>query len=271
MGRRVTVFTSRKTRIQIGSNMATLTIRLDDQTRDDLQAAAHSEGQTLSEFVRARLEDAVHDFGGQSSDVPKTAMETLSTRDRHMLALLHRILGRVLPEDANGTDGDKDYQLERAEVLESGFTTEYWAEFAGLQPELSMKDGKFVMDVLDMFRVTRYSIDRLDTEEETPLQDSTRDALDFRGFDRNDELERQMADYVAYLVTDDRWTEQKDYVLGPRRGNSHRKMIPIYSRMLSRYRMVRETRGRSGGIGSSLLSSDELEQIAAAVSHPPLG
>jgi hypothetical protein len=40
--------------------------------------------------------------------------------DRQVLALLHRILARVLPEGSCDIDGDDEYQLERARVLEAG-------------------------------------------------------------------------------------------------------------------------------------------------------
>lgn len=47
--------------------------------------------------------------------------------------------GRVLPEDANDVDGDREYQLERAQVIEKGFTAEHETEFCGIKPELSPK------------------------------------------------------------------------------------------------------------------------------------
>lgn len=55
------------------------------------------------------------------------APETTRIADRQTLSMLHRTLARVLPEDANDDDGIAAYQLERARVIESGFTGEYRA------------------------------------------------------------------------------------------------------------------------------------------------
>lgn len=251
--------------------MATITVRIDDALRDALQAKADEERQTLSDFVRDRLQNAIFAFreddrgeGDRSKDLEP---DTLSALDRHTLALLHRILGRVLPEDANDVDGDREYQLERAKVLERGFTKEYWTEFAGLRPELSPRNCEFVMDVLEMFRIALYSINDL-REQGVELDDSLQRALTFAGFDHNDVLEIQMSDYVRFLVQDDKWTEQEDFVLGPERGNSHHQTIPVYSRMLTEYREVKQHRSRKPGRKSYLLTEEELQRIAAAQVHP---
>lgn len=81
---------------------------------------ADDEGVTLSEFVRDLLMEAVvpvYEREAEHVDVP-AAPESMRIVDRQMLSLLHRILGRVLPEDANDVDGDLDYQLMRASILE---------------------------------------------------------------------------------------------------------------------------------------------------------
>lgn len=249
--------------------MATITVRIDDQTRDALQARAEGARQTLSDFVRDRLQDAVFDFRDEEPDKSAGGFEpdTLAPLDRHMLALLHRILGRVLPEDANGSDGDAAYQLERAAVLERGFTRAYSDEFLAIQPELSQRHCDFVMDVLDMFRIALYSIEDL-RKRGVVIDESFQQALTFDGFDHNDRLEGQMSDYVRYLVEDDKWAEQKDFVFGRDRGNSHFQAVPMYSRMLSEYREVKQNRARATGPRGYFLSEDELRKIAAARIHP---
>lgn len=251
--------------------MATITVRIDDAVRDALQARAEEERQTLSDFVRDRLQDAVfayrEDQGGKGDRSKELQPETLSALDRHTLSLLHRILGRVLPDDANDVDGDKEYQLERAKVLERGFTTEYWMEFAGLRPELTARNCEFVMDVLEMFRMMLYSLDALQ-EDGVENAESLRQALTFDGFDHNDPLENQMSDYVRFLVQNDKWTEQEDFVLGPERGNSYHQSIPIYSRMLTEYREVKQNPARKTGRKSYLLTEEELQRIAASRIHP---
>ena len=192
----------------------------------------------------------------------------MSVLDRHTLALLHRILARVMPEDANDVDGDLEYQLERAKVLERGYTSEYWIEFAGLRPELTARHSEFVKDVLDMFRIALYSMNDL-REQGVEVDVSLQRSLTFEGFDHNDLLEGQMADYVTYLVEDGKWEEQADVVLGNDRGNSHHQMMEVYSRMLTEYREVKQNPARkSGGAKSYLLTKDELQKIAGARVHP---
>ena len=128
--------------------------------------------------------------------------------DRQVLSLLHRILARVLPEDANDVDGDAEYQLTRAEVIESGFTGEYWREVAGFRTELSKRDCDRVLDILDMFRVITYSIKRL-KEQGATIDDDVAYELEFQGFDYRDGLEGHMASYVKFLMSDGRWAELK--------------------------------------------------------------
>lgn len=249
--------------------MATITVRIDEATRDALQAKAEEARQSLSDFVRDRLSDAV--FGFRSEEEPKASgglePDSMSALERHQLALLHRILARVLPEDSNDVDGDKGYQLERAKVLEHGYTSEYWVEFAGVQPELSARHCDFVNDVLELFRVALASLDEL-RKQGAEIDDSLERALKFEGFDHNDRLENQLASYVRFLVEDDKWTEQKDVVMGPARGNSHHQMYPVYSRMLTEFREVKQNPARKAGRRSYLLSEEELRRIAAARVHP---
>ncbi|WP_165788072.1 YfbU family protein [Arthrobacter glacialis] len=251
--------------------MATITVRIDDDVRDALQSKAEDVHQTLSEFVRDRLQDAVFDFRddkdrrkGRGGDLEP---DSLSALDRHTLALLHRILGRVLPEDENDVDGDKEYQLERAKVLERGFTKEYSVEFIGIEPELSPRHCDFVLDVLQMFRITLHSIKELQ-KQGAMVDENQRKALTFDGFDHNDLLESQMSDYVRFLVEGGKWSEQKDFVLGADYGNSYHQVIPRYSRMLTEYREVKQRRTRSVGLRSYILNEAELHKIAAARVHP---
>lgn len=248
--------------------MAVINVRVDDHVRDQLKDIADAEGVTLSEYVRDLLLEAVlplSEAKGKHGDEP--APESMRTIDRQVLALLHRILGRVLPEDANGTDGDLAYQLERAEILEEGFTGEYWLEVAGFRTELSERDCSRVSDILQMFRIITYSIDHLNTEG-TPVDEKLAFRLEFQGFDGNDALESHMAAYVEYQMRDDRWTELKPQVDRNDRGNSHARMLDTYMRMLAEFRRVMDSRKRGFGRDDYLLTLDDLEPIAEARTHP---
>ena len=112
--------------------MAVLNIRVEDRIRDQLKEMADDEGVTLSEYVRNLVMEAVVPvFEREVKHGDEPPQESLRIIDRQILSLLHRILGRVLPEDANDVDGDLEYQLMRAQILEAGYTGEYWFETAG--------------------------------------------------------------------------------------------------------------------------------------------
>lgn len=249
--------------------MATLTVRIDDDTRDILDEMARGEGKTLSDYIRGLLREAVVPVWQRDEAQLKAdalAPETLSPNERHTLSLLHRILARVLPADANDTDGDSGDQLGLARVLEAGFTNEYWVEFAGVSEELSKKNCVRVMDILDMFRILGHSVDKL-AEDGVELDASLVSRLRYGGFDHNDALEGKMADYVEHLVANDKWSEQEEFVTGPQNGNSHMTMLPVYRRMLDEYRRITERRGPVSRL-DYLLKEHDLIAIADATVHP---
>ena len=244
--------------------MATITVRIPDETRDALQARANAAHETLSDFVRSRLEDAVSESADWTEGRSARRVESLTLVERQTLALLHRILARVLPQDANDEDGDETYQLERASVLEHGFTGEYGTEFQVLFEELSIAHSEFVVQVLSMFQTAKWSIEALSEENEQLTEDQVR-ALTFHGFDFNDPVEGHMGAYVSHLVTEDRWAEQMEVVHKGERGNSHMPTRAAYSRMLAEYRNL-EQRRLTRRFGR--LTKGELEQLAAAWVHP---
>lgn len=246
--------------------MAVLNVRLDDDAYERLKELAEGEGSSLSEFVRDRLLEWVVPVSRDHGDQP--APDSFSTRDRLMLSLLHRILARVLPEDANGEDGDLEYQLQKAHIIESGFTGEYWFEVAGFETELSKQDCRRVVDILQMFRIITYSIQRLEEHGEQ-LDKDLLYGLRFRGFDHNDSLEGHMARYVRYQMRDeDRWEELQPQVAAADNGNSHRQMLDTYMRMLTEFRRIMKRRERRYDSDAYLLNIDELRAIDAATVHP---
>lgn len=244
--------------------MATLNVRIEDDVRDALERKAQGAGLTLSTYVRDLLLEVVAPV---RVEVAKKAPESLNSMDRRVLSLLHRILGRVLPENANDVDGDLEYQLERARVLEEGFTSEYGLEFYGIDEELSRLDSERVMDILDMFRITGQNIDR-HASEGAPVRPETASRLRFVGFDFNDSLEAKMANYVEYLIKNDKWTEQESVVNGPTRGNSHHRVLDSYLRMLAEYRRLMNARPPTFSTERFNLTHQELDAIAAAIVHP---
>ena len=249
--------------------MPIITIRLTDQEHVAVKQVAEDEGVTLSEFVRAALHTALPSAQRPSDtlggEVPPP--DSIPLHERQQLALLHRILANVLPKDANGPDGDREYQLRRAEVLEKGYTGEYHTEVAGFSHELSKPDSTLLMDILDMFRIITYSIDRLE-EDGSTVDEKLKNSLEFRGFDHNDALEGHMASYVEYLMRDDRWTELRPQLERNDSGNSHHRVLAVYVRMLAEYRRIMDGRGRGFSRTDYFLSLEELQQIDEASIHP---
>lgn len=248
--------------------MAVLNIRIEDRIRDQLKEMADVEGVTVSEYVRDLVMAAVvpvYERKVDHGDEPAPA--SMRIADRQVLSMLHRILARVLPEDANDDDGDINYQLERAKIVEHGFTGEYWREVAGFRTELSKRDCDRVLDILDMFRVITFSIKRLEKEGITVGEELSFE-LEFQGFDHNDGLEGHMASYVKFLMSDDRWTELQEQLNSHDGGNSHHRVLHTYTRMLAEHRRIKDSRSRGFRRDDYLLSMEELEQIAAARVHP---
>lgn len=248
--------------------MAVLNIRVDDQVRDELKDIADAEGVTVSEYVRDLVTAAIvpgYKPDEDHGDLP--APETMRIADRQVLSLLHRILARVLPEDNDEVDGDKDYQLARARVIEAGYTGEYWREVAGFNRELSKRDCGRVLDILDMFRIITFSIRRLE-KDGSAVDEELSYKLEFGGFDGNDGLENHMAHYVEFLMSDGRWAELHEQWNSNDEGNSHTLMLDTYMRMVAEHRRIKASRDRGFHREDYLLSLDELEQIAAARVHP---
>lgn len=249
--------------------MAVLNVRVDDYVHEQLKELAEAEGITLSDFVRDLLRGAVVPIDERSArHGDQEAPESFSVRDRLVLSMLHRILARVLPEDANGEDGDEEYQLKKAEILESGFTGEYWFEVAGFETELSKKDSRLVIDILDMHRIITFSIGRLEKAGE-PVDKKLARLLRFRGFDHNDALEGHMARYVRFLMRDGRhWEELIPQIEESDNGNSHMQVLEVYKRMLTEYRRIMNGRKDRYSDAAYLLSVDELQRLADAQIHP---
>lgn len=246
--------------------MAVLNVRIDDHYHELLREKASKEGQSLSEFIRDRLIAAIEPVRfTDDSDV--ASPETLTLVERQQLALLHRILARVLPEDANLEDGDEADQLRLAKALEEGFVGGYETEFIGLRPELTKSQCSFVMDVLDMFRIITFSLDELGKKPEDITPSDTY-RLEFQGFDHNDPLEGHMASYVEHLTSGGRWSELTPQIQKADGGNSHSPMLEVYQRMLAEHRRIRSTRPRGFNRKSYLLNADELAQVAESAIHP---
>ncbi|MBD8104734.1 YfbU family protein [Plantibacter sp. CFBP 8775] len=242
--------------------MPTVTIRVDQRTKDDLEALASGRNQTISDVVRPAL-DAL--LGRETRTAPDLAPVSLSAFERRQLALTHRILA-ILNGGVEEFATDADEELARAHVLEEGYTAEYSREFAGIYPELSRAESKLVMDILDMFSLIKAG---LRAPENQPVDDEVAARLRFRGFDRNDPRESRLLDYARYLIADGRWVELADVFSSENdNGNSHMPFLDAFQRMLRAFVPIRESLRSGRGERAWVLSNDDLRQLAVAATHP---
>lgn len=241
--------------------MPTITLRVDDQTKDDLDALARSRGRTVTDLLRPLIDEAI----GRATERPRGVHPIhLSLVDRRILSLLHEVLGKLYP------DSEQHHRL-RAEVFDAGYAAEYGDEFVSVEPELTGRDCEFVWDVLDMFCVLKASVEELGPDVVARLGEHAEAFLTFRGFDLNDSFESRLLGYARYLFATDRWTDLALYFDDKHeRGNSHMRTVPIYRRMLEVYKPLykAKTDGRGFGPKQHLFGADELAEVVRAAIHP---
>lgn len=236
--------------------MPTLTIRIDEVMRDRLMEAAEERGTTASNFVRESLEEI---FGMDERIEGGRGLEVtyeLTPIERHMMVLIHR---SILAAQGDLTEEyyDASDEMKSIEVLQNGFISEYTGqEFPGIFEPMPQSEGEMVWDILDMFRILKYSVKNLGADGWEALGLHRAEHYgSFQGFDGNDARESRMLSYLEYLIKDDRWAEQKEFVLGGTgdRGNSHAPMLSTYRKMLREFKPLWKKTIR--GMGRHLTSS----------------
>lgn len=235
--------------------MAVLNVRVED-IRDKVKQLADTQGITISEYVRDLLMEAivpVHKPPAEHGDEP--APETMRIEDRQALSMLHRILAHLQPDDA-------DYQLKRAQVIESGLQAN-----TGKKSPASAPNSPNVTADASWTSSTCFALSRTASRLKESGTAVDERSLEFQGFDHNDGLEGHMASYVKYLLNDGRWAELQPQRKRNDNGNSHHRILDTYMRMLAEFRRIMDS-----GLGldrdAYLLSKDELERIAATRVHP---
>ena len=216
--------------------MATITLRVEDQVKDDLEALARSRDITVTDLLRPLVEEAV---GRPASESRSVHPAHLTAIERRTMSLLHQVLDKLDLEDEN-------YHRLRAQALDEGYTAEYGDEFLGMEPELPVRDCELVRDILDMFRVIRASVNRLGPSAVAGLEHTG--LLEFAGFDANDPLEGRLLNYARHLLETDRWTDLANYFDDAHDGgNSHHQALPSYRRMLEAYEPLFKAKAKAAG------------------------
>lgn len=240
--------------------MATMSIRVEDALHRRIEDAAEGEGLSVSEWTRQLVSSAL----GLEEKADWSAPTTLSKRDRQQLALLHRIVELVSPDEDEAA-----YHARMAKVLQRGFTGEYADEFVAIDDEMPMSECRLVWDLLDMFRVIRASVDNVGPERVQEIDEIAEHVLTFRGFDFNDRREGRMASYAAHLIESGRWEELAEHFDAKHEhGNSHAPVLASYLRMLDIFRPIWSEMIGGTGRGRYLLGEEELREIVLAGYHP---
>jgi uncharacterized protein len=244
--------------------VATVTIRIDDDTRDELEEIARTRGLTLSDLLRGQIDDLL----GRDVPMRDAVPHALSCPQRHVLAQQHEVLALLQADDEH----ESEHHRAMATVLREGYAGEYGDVFVDMRSEIARSECKLLWDILDMFRLLGGSIDRLSADEHGVLGSDNEHRLRFDGFDRNDTRERRLLGYVHYLVGRGRWAELKPRLaeIGDK-GNSHSPRLPSYQRMLAAYTPIYEqaAKGARGyAADAGLLTVDELKRVAEACAVP---
>jgi uncharacterized protein YfbU (UPF0304 family) len=143
----------------------------------------------------------------------------LSKKDRLLLINQYRILASLEKDDAS-------HYNELIKILENGYSIFYSMVDEWISEDMPEEEGRFVLNVLDLYRAIE-DVKRKSKSEE--LDDHHYSF--FMGFDGNNETE-YMA-FSRFLVQEQgKFREQERYFRKNDNMNSHMPMIPKYRRML---------------------------------------
>lgn len=241
--------------------MATISLRIDDDIRDELEEMADGEGVSVSELIRQAIgEKLAHDAQRTMS---WSAPASLSKRDRLQLSLLYQIAQMVSQDEA-----EAEHYGQMVEILRNGHTGSYGEAFMGISDELSMEHCQLVWEILDMFRVIKATVDSVGIENIPGVSEAQ---ASFSGFDHNDHLEAGMSLYAHQLVRNGKWQELAHHFDREHEwGNSHMPMLAVYRRMLDVFRPIFSAmvEGPARGRDGYLLTADEVAAVIAARRYP---
>lgn len=241
--------------------MKSITIRIPDELKALIAKEAEGNGQSQSDYLRQILEAQVGQINEEEFQRQPQQNFSLSVVERKTLSL-----GCQLLLAAHGDLPDELYDAESIQgtmkALEYGYAGEYPRIFSGANDGLTYEECKLVWDILDMFRVIKYSIQDLGRNGwgQTGVVDAEYYGS-FRGFDYQIDLESKLAGYVGYLVETCRWEEQKEF-LQTQGGNSHSEMLPTYRAMLAEFKPAWRKAASRGA--RSNLNAKEISRVLLA-------
>ena len=137
--------------------MKSITIRIPDELKALIAKEAEGNGQSQSDYLRQILETQIGQINKEEFQRQSQQNFSLSVVERKTLSL-----GCQLLLAAHGDLPDELYDAESIQdtmkALEYGYAGEYPRIFSGANDGLTYEECKLVWDILDMFRVIKYSI-----------------------------------------------------------------------------------------------------------------
>lgn len=233
--------------------MPTISIRVSDDLKTRLENLAQESESTLSGVI---LEAINAMTGGSRAEFPEnTAPYTINNTNRLILRNQELLLSMCEGFD----EREREDHAKNAAILESGYTSDYTTVFAPLRPEVPYSLCEELYDILDMFRVLRFSYEKLNDDEKGQVEE--RD-ISFRGFDFSDSIESPLSSYVEFIFEDDKYKELKE----PMRrfsddGNSHALLLPMYRRMYLCFNQI----WREHLLTAHELTLAEIQQVVSAM------
>lgn len=235
--------------------MPTISIRVSEETKSRLDGFAQESGSTLSGVIL----DAIRSLTGRGrTNYPEdVAPYTLSSTNRLILYNQELLLSMYKDSD----ECDCEQHAKNAEILASGYTSDYSSVFASLRPEIPYSLCEELYDILDMFRVLRCSYDKLTDKEREEIEERK---VSFQGFDYSDGTESPLTSYVEFLFRDGKYQELEE----PMRrfsddGNSHHRNLDMYRRMYRCYSQI----WRAHILTGEYLSLEEMNKIVSAIPY----
>ena len=170
-------------------------------------------------------------------------LTTLSKVERYMIANQLRILEKLDPQNA------EDYERDR-DIIARGYAIEYEEVFSEIYNEMPVDEGRYVYDVLDLYRVLIRSYESLKDKEGLTIDD-----VKFQGFDGNNETKRYS--FTKHLKEEGRWTETLTNV--PLNSHSMSTMS-LYPKMLERFEPIQQAILDSHS-GNWILTADQIKKV----------
>lgn len=165
--------------------MPTISVRLDEETKQWLDEVVAEKGLNASALIRDALVSRLKEMDEKSN--LKRPIE-LELKDRLLLSNQFRILAMLEPEN------DSDH-LQNAKIVERGYERNYSSITEWFYDGFPRKDCNEVIEILELYRALNFSYKQIEDRENITEND-----IAFFGFDGNSE--GLYMDYAEFWIED---------------------------------------------------------------------